>query len=247
MRRYLSIYCSIFAYFYNGVIILSEHIITLSTVILQEDMKYNDVNILTYKIEYPQFKSLCYQLALTKVNRFYQNKALEYQNYCRTELFKMAVKQYKYDIANDIPIRCFEAMVSFNLTYKSGSLLSMYFDKYEYTGGSHGNTIRTSQTWNLQACSKVRLKQLFNYSFNYKEYILKQVKKQIENEKEYYFDDYEKLIEQTFNENNFYCTKEGVVIYYQQYDIAPYSSGVREFLIPYSNQVNEPNEIWFYM
>ena len=48
------------------------------------------------------------------------------------------------------------------------------------------------------------------------------------------FDDYPELLRSTFQAGNFYLTPEGIVIYYQQYDIAPYSSGITEFLLPFS-------------
>lgn len=48
-----------------------------------------------------------------------------------------------------------------------------------------------------------------------------------------YFDDYRKLIAQYFNEEQYYLTPQGVAIYYQQYEIAPYSTGIVVFTVPY--------------
>ncbi|MFZ2539289.1 MAG: DUF3298 and DUF4163 domain-containing protein [Oscillospiraceae bacterium] len=219
---------------------MEKSIVTVNTIVLKDDMKYNGETVLTYKIEYAEFKSSFYQMSLVVINKFYKNKALEYQNYCKNELFKMAVEQYKYDIENNLPVRVFEALVVYKITYNIACIISVYFDQYEYTGGAHGNTVRYSQTFNLQKCSKINLSQLFICSLDYKAYILRQVKEQIHKDPSIYFEDYEKLIVETFNENSFYCTPEGIVVYYQQYDIAPYSSGIREFLIPYTNCVLDP-------
>lgn len=60
------------------------------------------------------------------------------------------------------------------------------------------------------------------------------IERQISREPDIYFEDYRERISQYFREENFYCEPSGVVIYYQQYDIAPYSSGIRTFLIPYN-------------
>jgi hypothetical protein len=49
-----------------------------------------------------------------------------------------------------------------------------------------------------------------------------------------YFENYSQLVNETFKANNYYLTKDGVVIYFQQYDIAPYAAGLPTFLIPYS-------------
>lgn len=219
---------------------MKKSIVTSNTIVINEDMKFNGETVLTYKIEYPEFESSHYQISLASINKFYKDKALEYQNYCRNELFEMAVEQYKYDIENNFPVHVYEALVVYELTYNIDCIISLYFDQYEYTGGAHGNTLRYSQTWNLQKCSNIELSQLFSCSLDYKAYILRQVEQQIRKDPSIYFENYEQLILETFNENSFYCTPEGIVLYYQQYDIAPYSSGIREFLIPYTNCILNP-------
>jgi hypothetical protein len=55
-----------------------------------------------------------------------------------------------------------------------------------------------------------------------------------------FFPNYSALIRSTFDKNNFYLAPDGLIIFYQQYDIAPYSSGIREFLLPYDNCVENP-------
>jgi len=63
--------------------------------------------------------------------------------------------------------------------------------------------------------------------------ILKEINRQILDNKEIYFEDACNLVLETFNPDSFYLVPEGIVIYFQQYDIAPYSSGIRTFLIKY--------------
>jgi len=220
--------------------VLQNNIVSIKKIVINNEMKYDDHIVLNYKIEYPDFKSSYYQMSLLVINKFYKEKALEYQEHCKDELFNAAVEQYKYDVENGFPIRSYEALQVFESTYNCGCIISLYFDQYEYTGGAHGNTLRYSQTFNLQKCSRITLKQLFDCSLDYKTYILKQVKTQIEQDTSIYFDNYAKLIVDAFNEKSFYCTSEGLVVYYQQYDISPYSSGIREFLIPYSDCVINP-------
>ena len=48
-----------------------------------------------------------------------------------------------------------------------------------------------------------------------------------------YFDDYQDLIKKNFNPQSFYLTPNGLVIYYQQYEVGPYAAGIIEFTIPY--------------
>jgi hypothetical protein len=50
-----------------------------------------------------------------------------------------------------------------------------------------------------------------------------------------YFDDYKKLIVENFNPQSFIITPDSLDFYYQQYDIAPYASGIIVFSIPYED------------
>lgn len=213
--------------------------------IIQEKMYYNNELVLNYTIEYPQFRCFRFYTETKRINEFYKMKAIEFQNYCRQTLYKMAVKEYQYSIANNYPVRAFEAMLVFNITYNQNCTVSLYFDRYEYTGGAHGNTVRTSDTWNMQIGSRIPLRQLFTTSMAYSHYIFKsinhQIDKQIKNEQYFYFDNHKENVEEYFDTDDFYLTTDGVVIYFQLYTIAPYSSGIVEFTIPYSEGcVNAP-------
>lgn len=219
---------------------MEKSLITVNTVVIEDEMKYDGQTVLIYRMEYPQFQSCCYQKSLDEINEFYKNKALEFENYCKNDLYKMAVEQYQFDKKNNFPVRIFEAFVFYQLTYNKDCILSLYFDQYVYMGGAHGNTVRYSQTFQLQEGKEIKLSQLIQCSPDYKTYLLRQVNEQIKKNPGIYFENYEKLIVETFREDSFYCIPEGIVIYYQQYDIAPYSSGIREFLIPYSNCVLDP-------
>lgn len=75
-----------------------------------------------------------------------------------------------------------------------------------------------------------------------KTYLLSEINTQIQTEPDFYFENAGELAEKTFRADRFYCTPEGIVIYYQQYDIAPYASGIPEFLIPYSACVLNPEQ-----
>jgi len=207
---------------------------------LEDELKYDGVVLLSYEIAYPAFYSACFRRCLPRLNAYYRNRALEYRRYCHNELFDMAVEQYKDAIENNFPVREFEVVQAFDVTYMEDCVVSLYIDQYEYTGGAHGNTLRRSQTWNLQKCGLIDLSDIVTCEPDYRAYILAEVEKQIEKEPDIYFDDYKELIVKTFDEDSFYCTPEGVVVYYQQYDIAPYSSGIREFLIPYGGCVKDP-------
>lgn len=210
------------------------------TKVFEDKLTYSGEILISYRIEYPEFHSDYYLMSLKVINKFYREKALQYKKYIEEELLPIAIEQYKASIENNFPYRTFEALQVFKITYNRACILSLYFDRYEYTGGAHGSTVRSSETWNLQRAGRITLDELYTCPGDYRDYLFRQIKLQIEQDPSIYFEDYEKLMVETFNKNSFYCTRQGIVIYYQQYDIAPYASGIREFPISYSRCISDP-------
>ena len=205
--------------------------------LLQQDMYYKNTNIMRYTIKYPKFISDTFQTLLNKLNSLYKTKAVMYERSNVMNLYQMAMVEYEYSVANQFPIHQFEAFVDFVVTYNQNCMISLYFDQYEYAGGAHGLTVRYADTWNLAKSKRMELGDFFIQRSNYKEYIIQTINQQIKEEKEnkdaMYFDDYEKLVRENFKTNNFYLSEEGLVIFFQQYDIAPYAAGMPTFIIPY--------------
>ena len=214
--------------------------IIVKTNTFSDRMYYNRTPVLSYKINYPLIIAPEFDDAALRISLLYKADARYYKHYCRTQLYKMAVEDYLNSIQNGYPVREYEAQQVFEVTYKKDCTLSLYFDRYEYTGGAHGNTTRRSDTWNLQSGERIALAQLFPESMDYRTYLIKTIVKQIADEiaggQNPYFENYEENVTNFFNENNFYLTPNGLVIYFQQYEIAPYASGIREFTIPYSSK-----------
>lgn len=222
-----------------GVNLLPVNIVSVNEKVLQQYMYHKSHIILTYTVRYPYFTSDRYQDTLNKLNSYYQTRAYMYVRTEVMNLYKMAMVEYEYAVANDFPIRPFEVITVFKVTYNQNCVLSLYFDKYQYTGGAHGITIRKSDSWNIACSSPIRIKSLFLMTDDVNafvtEAIVEQIDQEAKTEAEFfpYFEDYEALVINKFNPGNFYLTDKGVIIYFQQYDIAPYSTGIPEFLLPY--------------
>lgn len=204
---------------------------------LQQEMYYKNQMIMKYTIKYPHFISNTYQTLAHKLNSLYRTKAVMYERSNIMNLYQMTMVEYEYSVANNYPIHQFEAYVDYTVTYNQNCILSLYFDQYEYAGGAHGLTVRTSDTWNLPKSKKIELSELFPNRPDYKEYIMETIIEQIESrmaeEDSMFFEKYRELVQQNFKTGNFYLTEEGVAIYFQQYDIAPYAYGLPVFVIPY--------------
>jgi hypothetical protein len=218
---------------------LENNQIIVKEKILQQDMYYKNHLIMRYTIKYPKFLSDTYQTFMNKLNSLYRIKAVMYERSNIMNLYQMAMVDYDFSISNNYPIKQFEAYVDYSITFHQDCTISLYIDQYEYAGGAHGLTVRFSDTWSLQQNKRMELNELFPQSINYQDFIIQTINRQIELEKEngnsMYFEDYLRLVNVNFKPNNFYLTKEGIVIYFQQYEIAPYASGLPIFVIPYGH------------
>lgn len=213
---------------------------TVCTARMQDVMKYNGETVLRYRIEYPVFHWP--RQAPKRINRYYQQLAQFQRHSIQSELYCQAVRQYRYAIKNDLPMPVYEVQIDFVVTDQTECSASLYMERYEFTGGAHGNTLRTSQTWNVPQAFRLSLGQILRCG-DPKHYLLEHIQSQIAKNPDNYFDNGSMLAVKTFNPNQFYCTPQGLVIYYQPYDIAPHSSGVPEFLIPYSESVCDPQQL----
>jgi hypothetical protein len=204
---------------------------------IHNDLYYKNQKTLTYTIYYPQFASDKFKPFINKLNIYYKAEATLYQKYHVMKLYQMSVDDYEYASANNFPFNLYEILVEYQLTYNQNCMLSLYFDRYEFTGGAHGMTTRSGDTWNLQKGQRMTLSDFFSENKNYLsdiiEFINQQIELDIQKGNEYYFEDYAALVKENINERNFYLVPEGVVIFFQLYEIAPYVSGIRTFLIPF--------------
>lgn len=224
---------------------MATAIVRVKTFELKGVMEYKNQKVLIYNIEYPQFASDKFKQFIKKLNIYYQADANLYQKFHVAKLYERAIDDYEYATQNGYPVRAYEIVVKYTLTYNQDCVISLYIDRYEYTGGAHGMTSRNGDTWSLEKGKRMLLSDFFPGQKNYRELIInninKQIKEQIDSGNNYYFDDYENLVYENFNEKNFYIVPDGVTIFFQLYEIAPYSSGIMTFLIPFeSNAVKQP-------
>lgn len=199
--------------------------------------KYNNIELLKINIKYPIISSN-YKVSEDNINNQILSQVNEYFKYAINTLYQQAMDTYNESIKNDFPFHSFEAYMEYIITYNDNCYLSLYTDKYQFTGGAHGSTIRTSNTWELCSGKEIFLCHFFkpytDYIYLLKQEMILQANKNLKSDPLIYFENYKELIVKNFNPQSFYMSPEGLVIYYQQYDIAPYSTGIVEFTIPYS-------------
>ncbi|MBU3196211.1 DUF3298 and DUF4163 domain-containing protein [Clostridium algidicarnis] len=120
------------------------------------------------------------------------------------------------------------AQSDYKVTYNSDDILSIVIEYYEYNGGAHGMTYKINFNYYIDTGERIKLSSLFKEGFNYKEHVDKAIKEAMDKTPEVYFEDKFQGIN---DDTSFYITKEGIVIYFPLYEIAPYSTGIPEFII----------------
>lgn len=140
-------------------------------------------------------------------------------------------KEYFEGAGKNIPTFPYNIHSRYTVSENNKALLSLYNDYYEYLGGAHGMTIRTSYTIDKGKESLITLKELFVKGYDYSNVINKNIKEQIRKNPENYFDSGSVFKGITENQN-FYIEGDNLIVYYQLYDIAPYVFGIPEFKVP---------------
>ncbi|MFZ5974914.1 MAG: DUF3298 and DUF4163 domain-containing protein [Bacillota bacterium] len=206
---------------------------------IEKEFTYESVLMLTLDIAYPQIRLKNDASVQNQINRHYRREARRFLSYAKNELLQGAIAEYKDSRQNGFPFRPYDAVMEYTVSLNDDCILSTYADHYEYTGGAHGSTTRFSDSWELRTGYRIRMRDLFTRRENYRravlEQILMQADEQMQENPGIFFEDYRTLIIKYFDPESFYLTPSGIAVYYQQYEIGPYASGIIVFDIPYAS------------
>ena len=100
-----------------------------------------------------------------------------------------------------------------------------------YTGGAHGTYLETALTADIEAGKIISLADLFNETVDYKEFLLAYLKESWPKNPKYS----EYFPVETFTPENFYIKDDLLIIFYQPYEMGPYSVGTVKFEIPFED------------
>ena len=204
---------------------------TIKQVRWQEELKTDNTVILKYDIRFPQMTQSTYRLGQEIFNQYNEQVAKRLQQRAQTTLFEEAKQLYQYNKEHGYPVMVYEVILTDTITYHDETIISLYSDQYEYTGGANGTTTRVAQNWNLPIGRQIPLYQLFPQDPYFLLAIFKQIQEQVQASPASYFENACCLAIQTFHPSQYYLTKEGIDVFFQVYDIAPHSSGIPVFSI----------------
>lgn len=203
------------------------------------EFTYRSTTVLTMSVQYPEIRIRDNPQAQARINSRFLEQKSAFSRYAAGTLYRQAVRDYHNAQAHGYPFRAYDAVMKYEITLNQDCHLSTYRDQYEFTGGAHGNTVRKSDTFSLENGRRFALSHFFAPGTNYRRIVVSKILRQAEENMRQnpgiYFEDYKHLILKYFNPDSYYLTPEGVAVYYQQYEIAPYSSGIVTFVIPYDS------------
>jgi hypothetical protein len=202
---------------------------------INDKLYYGKTPMIQIDLSFPAMTG--HSASMVRFNLYNRQKAFKSYDYARIKLYPQAVKQYQFSKSQGYPFHAYELVQNFDVTYCKKPILSLYFDLYEFTGGAHGNTVRTGNTWDLKRGTLIKLNELFVRDYDYNQIILKTIQaearhRQISGKADYFENLNENLVK-FYDEKNFYLTESGIAIFYPLYTIAPYAVGIQVFVIPY--------------
>lgn len=108
---------------------------------------------------------------------------------------------------------------------------------YEYTGGAHGMPYRTDYLFDRQTGKRLELSDVIGIPEEELKTVVSRYFRELSEKTKFSFDDpgtLETIVAERITMGSpFYITDEGVVFYFTPYDIAPYSEGFPEVIIPF--------------
>lgn len=121
-----------------------------------------------------------------------------------------------------------ESQIDGEITYQSHAIVTIAITNYQNTGGAHGSL--TISLLNFDAQTGVLLKNvdLFNDMTSFKTLAKGYFVNEISDKKEMYFEPENFILPKNIGYND-----EGLILLYNAYEIAPYSTGLTDVYIPF--------------
>ncbi len=147
------------------------------------------------------------------------------------------------DAAGGVQRVPYEANVTTEVRYQNDEFVSFIVYYYQFTGGAHGMTTFDTYNVDLKNCRLIALADIIKKD---DEKIIKDsILKSIEEKKEEFFEEDAKQLvtNEDLSKRPFVIEKDGIVLKYNHYEIAPYSTGMPEFKVTWTELGSRPEFI----
>ncbi|SES26133.1 Protein of unknown function [Gracilibacillus ureilyticus] len=171
-------------------------------------------------LKYPQVSDVGKEKMEEKINR-------DFDKYIK--------EAYKADKANQKQAEKYgfegEYLTTYDVKYNKSPRLSILTSDYMFSGGAHGNTVVQSFNYDVEKGKRIYLTDILTTEDQMKK-VQNYVWEYAIERPDIFYPDLKKEDIQLTKETAFYFTDDGIVLVFQQYEIAPYVSGNQEITIP---------------
>ncbi len=196
-----------------------------------------EMTIIEYHFVFPKIEESDDYTSLLLINEYYQMLYRDVMDYGYHQAYLFAKNDYEESKDNDGLFQPHAYGTTYQVSYNENRLLSVQLSEYAYTGGAHPTTFLTSHLFDTTSGDLLTVADLFDTSLDEAKILLtdeidRQIREQSLSGETLYYDDYERYLKEAFNVHDFYIEKDSLVLYFQQYAIAPYVAGFPKFRIP---------------
>lgn len=230
-----------FTILFSNFCIAQSDTLQYKQVVFEKDssLSEDNSNKLYLNISYPIFRN--YESINNHIKSFALSKIFESDiTLPEKEIWIKFVNEYK-SIENPSALDAigWEVQRKVSVIYNESNLLSLKFMVYEFLGGAHGNSSVAYSTYDLSSSEMILLSDIFVADFeNTLNMIAEKEFRHIRNI------DKDKSFEKSgfwFNDNvfsvndNFAVTKNGILFYFNNYEITSYANGPTKIVLPFNS------------
>lgn len=187
--------------------------------------------LMTYRAAYPEIISendVC-----AAFNEFIKGDAEEAVARGVSECLESAKQTYSVSVSNGDEFVPYMSEHTFVITYNDYNIISVLCSDCNFSGGFHPSYALYSMTYNLETGEMMDIEQILDKKESViREEVYNLFLSNIEQNPQEYYDDAIDCLSEALSEIKWYLSDEGVHFYLNPYEIAPYSAGVIEVVIP---------------
>ena len=221
MKKFMSVMIALLICVSQFSFVSAENNYTIKNSIIKKSENYLDINI-----SVPYFEGF---MGADKINKTI--KDIVANSISDANMGALSLKELnEQNIKNGEESFVWESVLDMSYDYFiAKDILSIQLNNYTYSGGAHGMYYIIPITMNIKTGEIYELKDLFKDNKPFKEKFENKLITLIAKNPENYFPEYEQSIKDKNGDFNFYIDGNKIIVYFDLYDIAPYSSGIHHF------------------
>lgn len=201
------------------------------------EQAYLEVNV-----EYPKFSGQDGRSG--NINSFFENLTELERKVVKESVAPLAREGYIFARDNSLPFLGCSYEITWRVERSDEKCIAVWCDKYENLGGVHPTASAKAYNFDSEG-DLITLADIFK-SGDYLDIIMPLMLEHIKaaGEEDMYYLGLEDIITQSYSEEDFLITDDGITVFFQPYLIAPYAAGMPSFDIAWSEIGDNITDEW---